>query len=99
MTYLNPTSYGEVRCPRKGTPFAAVIAVSVCETMHMSNAARCAELECKNHVAAKEEVISIRRALSKDKDSEDAKPARPTKAAKQRHSAIAQEMVESDFHG
>ena len=60
---FNVLSNGEVLCPRKGSPFATIIAVTTCKTLHDRSPEGCAALNCQNYVNAEAEVASIAKAL------------------------------------
>jgi hypothetical protein len=60
---------GEVSCPRKGAPFAAVISVSSCKSMHDRSPQLCAERKCTQHVDSNKYVDFIARTSFKEEQA------------------------------
>lgn len=60
---FNVLSNGEVSCPRKGAPFATIISVTTCKTLHDRSPEGCAAHKCQSYMNAEAEVASIAKAL------------------------------------
>lgn len=58
---------GEIGCPRKGSPFPAVISVMSCHMLHEQAPLLCGEHKCTNHKKASIELEEIARMNNLDK--------------------------------
>lgn len=63
---------GETLCPRRGTPFPALVSVFTCQELHLRDATACAAKSCTNHKTAVPEAVLIQKLNTKLPD--DQKP-------------------------